>query len=94
MLSLRLPTRVLLCTLPTDMRRSFDSLAGMVREHLGHDPLAGDLFGAPLVVVVDAHERHARKLRREAGVVASEVAHAHHGETNRFGRRHARAPLT
>jgi len=44
MLSLRLPTRVLLCTLPTDMRRSFDSLAGMVREHLGHDPLAGDLF--------------------------------------------------
>jgi transposase len=44
MLSLRLPTRVLLCTLPTDMRRSFDSLAGMVCEHLGHDPLAGDLF--------------------------------------------------
>lgn len=44
MLSLRLPTRVLLCMLPTDMRRSFDSLAGMVREHLGHDPLAGDLF--------------------------------------------------
>ena len=44
MLSLRLPTRVLLCTLPTDMRRSFDSLAGMVREHLGHDPLSGDLF--------------------------------------------------
>jgi len=44
MLSLRLPTRVLLCTLPTDMRRSFDSLAGMVRDHLGHDPLSGDLF--------------------------------------------------
>lgn len=44
MLSLRLPARVFVCTLATDMRRSFDSLAGMVREHLGHDPLAGDLF--------------------------------------------------
>lgn len=44
MLSLRLPTRVFLCTLPTDMRRSFDTLAGMVRQHLGADPLSGDLF--------------------------------------------------
>jgi transposase len=44
MLSLRLPTRVFLCTLPTDMRRSFDGLAGLVRLHLGSDPLAGDLF--------------------------------------------------
>lgn len=44
MLSLRLPTRVFLCTLATDMRRSFDSLAGMVREHLDGDPLSGDLF--------------------------------------------------
>ena len=44
MLNLRLPTRVFLCTLPTDMRRGFDGLAGMVREHLGGDPLSGDLF--------------------------------------------------
>jgi transposase len=44
MLSLRLPQRVFLCTLPTDMRRSFDGLAGMVRAHLGGDPLSGDLF--------------------------------------------------
>jgi len=36
--------RVLLCTLPTDMRRSFDTLAGMVRQHLGGDPLSGTLF--------------------------------------------------
>ena len=44
MLSLSLPGRVFLCTLPTDMRKSFDSLAGLVQEHLGQDPLAGDLF--------------------------------------------------
>jgi transposase len=44
MLSLSLPGRVFLCLLPTDMRKSFDSLAGLVQEHLGQDPLAGDLF--------------------------------------------------
>lgn len=44
MLNLSLPGRVFLCTLPTDMRKSFDSLAGLVQEHLGQDPLAGDLF--------------------------------------------------
>jgi len=32
------------CTLPTDMRKSFDSLAGLVQTQLGQDPLAGDLF--------------------------------------------------
>lgn len=44
MLSLALPGRVFLCTLPTDMRKSFDSLAGLVEQFLGQDPLAGDLF--------------------------------------------------
>ena len=48
MLSLSLtpsaPLRVLLCVGPTDMRRGFDTLAGMVRQHLGHDPLSGHLF--------------------------------------------------
>ena len=44
MLSLPLPGRVFLCTLPTDMRKSFDSLAGLVEQQLGQDPLAGDLF--------------------------------------------------
>ena len=44
MLSLTLPARVFLCTLPTDMRKSFDSLAGLVEQQLGQDPLAGDLF--------------------------------------------------
>src|SRR5271167_4511860 len=44
MLTLSLPARVFLCTLPTDMRKSFDSLSGLVRSHLGQDPLSGDLF--------------------------------------------------
>jgi transposase len=44
MLSLSLPGRVFLCTLPTDMRKSFDSLTGLVQQHLGQDPLTGDLF--------------------------------------------------
>jgi transposase len=44
MLSLSLPGRVFLCMLPTDMRKSFDSLAGLVEQQLGQDPLTGDLF--------------------------------------------------
>src|SRR3989441_10533945 len=44
MLSLTLPGRVFLCTLPTDMRKSFDSLTGLVRQQLGQDPLSGHLF--------------------------------------------------
>ena len=44
MLSLSLPGRVFLCTLPTDMRKSFDSLAGLIEQEFGQDPLSGDLF--------------------------------------------------
>jgi transposase len=44
MLSLSLPGRVFLCTLPTDMRKSFDTLAALVQTQLGQDPLSGDLF--------------------------------------------------
>jgi transposase len=36
--------RVFLCTRPTDMRKSFDGLQGMIRESLGQDPLSGHLF--------------------------------------------------
>jgi transposase len=36
--------RILVCTEPVDMRRSFDGLALAARERLGHDPLAGGLF--------------------------------------------------
>ena len=36
--------RIYLCTSPADMRKGFDTLAALVREHLGHDPLSGHLF--------------------------------------------------
>ena len=36
--------RVFVCTKPTDMRKSFDGLLGLVREFLGQDPLSGHLF--------------------------------------------------
>ena len=36
--------RIYLCTSATDMRKGFDSLAALARDHLGHDPLSGHLF--------------------------------------------------
>jgi transposase len=36
--------RIYVCLTPTDMRKSFDSLAAVVREGLGYDPLSGHLF--------------------------------------------------
>jgi len=36
--------KVFICTEPTDMRRSFDGLSGMVQSILKHDPLSGHLF--------------------------------------------------
>ena len=33
--------RVFLCTRPTDLRRGFDALSGLVQECFGQDPLAG-----------------------------------------------------
>jgi transposase len=44
MLTLALPNRIFVCTQPADMRRSFDGLAALVQQHLGCDPLGGDLF--------------------------------------------------
>lgn len=41
-----LPTsvRIMLCTEPQDMRRSFDTLALVVRQQLGEDPQSGSLY--------------------------------------------------
>ncbi len=41
-----LPTtvRIVVCTAPQDMRRSFDRLAQVTRETLGEDPQSGALF--------------------------------------------------
>lgn len=44
MLSLPELVRIFVCTQPTDMRKGFDSLAAVVRDWLGGDPLSGHLF--------------------------------------------------
>jgi transposase len=44
MLSLPTAVRIWLATRPTDLRKSFDSLAELVRQHLAADPLSGQLF--------------------------------------------------
>ena len=44
MLSLTPACRIWLCTQPTDMRRSFDGLSALVRNHLAADPTSGDWF--------------------------------------------------
>jgi transposase len=36
--------RIYLAVEPADMRKGFDALAALVRDHLGHDPLGGGLF--------------------------------------------------
>ena len=44
MLSLPPSVRIFLCAQPTDMRKSFDTLAALVRDGLQGDPLSGHLF--------------------------------------------------
>jgi transposase len=44
MLSLPASTRIWLATRPTDLRKSFDTLAELVRQQLQNDPLSGQLF--------------------------------------------------
>jgi transposase len=44
MIHLPASVRVYLCLRACDMRKSFDSLHSMVREHLGLDAFAGHLF--------------------------------------------------
>lgn len=44
MLSLPSSVRIWLATRATDLRKSFDSLAELVRQQLGSDPLSGQLF--------------------------------------------------
>ena len=44
MLNIPAPIRVFLCTRPTDMRKQFDGLHGLVIEVLRQNPLSGDWF--------------------------------------------------
>ena len=44
MLNLSMGVRAFVCTRPTDMRRGFDGLMGMVSEFFGAEALSGHLF--------------------------------------------------
>ena len=44
MLSIAPPPTIFLHTAPTDMRKSFDGLTGLVRNTFGSDPTDGSLF--------------------------------------------------
>ena len=44
MLSLPPTVRIWLAVQPADLRKSFDSLAALVRDGLRGDPLSGDIF--------------------------------------------------
>jgi len=44
MLNLPPSVRIFVCVRPVDMRRSFDSLAELVRQFMCEDPLSGHLF--------------------------------------------------
>jgi transposase len=44
MLTLTSAAQVFICLQPTDLRKSFDSLAAMVSGVVGQDPLSGHLF--------------------------------------------------
>lgn len=44
MLSFPPAVRIWLCVQPTDLRKSFDTLAELVRQHLQADPLSGHVF--------------------------------------------------
>ena len=37
-------TKIYIAVEGVDMRKGFDGLYGLVRDHLGHDPLSGHLF--------------------------------------------------
>ena len=44
MIRVTIPMQIFVCIQPTDMRRSFDGLSGMVRQVLSQDPLRGASF--------------------------------------------------
>ncbi len=44
MLSFPPAVQIWLATAATDLRKSFDTLAEVVRQHLHHDPLSGHVF--------------------------------------------------
>jgi transposase len=47
---------------PTDMRRSFDGLCGLVENHLKRNPMSGEVF-----IFVNKHRDHVKLLHWEQG---------------------------
>jgi transposase len=43
-LTLSATTRIFFCTIPVDLRRSFDGLLGLIAQFFRHDVLSGHLF--------------------------------------------------
>jgi transposase len=82
MLTLGLTGRIWVCVQPQDGRKSFDGVQAVVRDHLGRDPLSGDLFafrnrrGDRLKVLAWQGDGFALYLRRlERGTFAFPAAH-------------------
>jgi len=44
MIGLQAVHRILICSVPTDMRKSYDGLCGCVERIFGEDPLNGNMF--------------------------------------------------
>ncbi len=44
MLNLPPSVRIFVCVKPVDMRRSFDTLSGLVKDFMAEDPMSGHLF--------------------------------------------------
>jgi len=47
---------------PCDMRKSFDGLAGLVRDELGHEPTGGDVF-----IFINRRRTHLKLLQWQRG---------------------------
>ena len=61
-MKLELPSEIIIATAPIDLRLSFDRLAGLVRDQLGHDPR-----GSVLVVFHNRRRTHLKLLWHDGG---------------------------
>ena len=62
MLNVPATVPIFLCTQPTDMRKSFDSLSGIVRNQLDRDPMSGEVY-----VFINKQRNRIKLLHWEAG---------------------------
>jgi len=62
MLALSSTSTYELCVPPTDMRRSFDSLCGLLRSQLSHDPTNGGVY-----IFINRQKNKAKMLQWQSG---------------------------